>query len=350
MPWPVSVLLALVFLASYTVKSQEAHCGVSEEEEVVLLQTLQMRHQRREYEEQQEEQAGSIERAKQTLAEDARTLRGLMEQEVTLQGSSTFSNGMGEISPAAKNLQHVSQDGLVSTEVVAQKVTAETDTADEASLRAQLQEVAKQRDQALEQAEESTEALHVVQEEMRIALLQATTPEPTVISNVQLAPVAVPAPSLTPAASAAAATLVSVAVPAQPAPAAQAVPRVAVSVTTTTQAPANLATFDGEVSAPVGILIWVLFATAILCCGSVCAAVAYGAFQQNKKHSGGFDYGGNGSGSQPQYGAGYGQKSAGGAERSARHEAKVQPGEVDLRHDEFLTKSVQEAGRPPGRY
>lgn len=265
-PWPESVLLASVFLAIDTVVSQDAQCGSPQvpcsiaEEEVVLLQTMRTNHQRNAHKGWRGE-------------EDSRSVQNLMDHDEFLQSRPSFSEDASRSLELSKLHGEQSTLGDIPEDAVApspQKavfadeaaslshpanaaVLSQTGTASTAGLRAQLQIVSMQRDKALEQAEVSSEALRFAQEELQKVLVHASTTVTATVSAV---------------------------IPTSPTTTTKTV----YVVEGTTQAPNDLPTFNGRVTAPVGLMIWVLFGNAILCCCGFVAYCAYAAYLQRREH------------------------------------------------------------------
>mmetsp|Transcript_110487 Transcript_110487/g.195557 ORF Transcript_110487/g.195557 Transcript_110487/m.195557 type:complete len:412 (+) Transcript_110487:118-1353(+) len=324
MTWHVPVLLLLSLATTGTAGSQVASGNLLEEEEVVLLQTRVTSHRRAE----EEDNIGgpaSIEESEQRATQDSftRVLHNLMNQGLQSQSgaptsppqphplrvlpSETLSQAKPmELPWEDASLMAASQEPLDASLLAASQLPpalpskpgrgaeesysslhrdVQSRAAPKANLEKQLQTVANQRDAALTQAEESTEALRVVQEELKLALLtsnkanilyQATTPfpgedatqpPPTTKATTK---VFQPPPKLSQTTIAETTTEEVEVVVVTPKP---------THKITTTGEPEEISdalSFNGEVSQVAGIIVWSIFLLVMICCGCMCALFMYG--------------------------------------------------------------------------
>lgn len=310
MTWHVLALLLVSLATTGAEGSQEqALSNFADEDEVVLLQTSVRSHRRAEEEDSSRGSASIEESQHRSAQEDSftRVLHNLMNQGLQPRAAlPQEQSGALKLLPTEEPLPQAKlpwedasllaeQQPPASLPEPGRPAEAERlprpgsavyrhgrrSAASQANLQEQLQTVANQRDAALTQAEQSTEALRVVQEELKLALMtrrqenvlsQATTPFPAEDAifpkPTEEAPTNPPEPVTAN----------------KPTPTTTTTPSTTTTtrtttIKTTTGEPETLSdalSFNGEVSQTAGIIVWVLLLLLMLCCGSMCCVFTYG--------------------------------------------------------------------------
>lgn len=311
--WRMLVLLLTSLVTTRMAASDEVSCNLAEEDTFALLQTSQMKHRRAEEQERQPsfdeaewliaqdgESLQDLQVLQSPSREDAHALHSLMEeQEVAPQGTPRISGEpqMASDAQPASGAQ-AGSDVQPPTEDAPLHILQD---AAQAPLQEQLQIVAKERDTAVAQVEESTQALQVARELLRQTLQQekfAQAPAEHEVSSATVNSVSgihfetgmpnawIPG-HITEAKQcrdgkqiwAGAIRIISGLAGRRESGAAPGQWEVGDTITDGECIPTprlgSAITFDGQVSTPVGVLVWIFFAIAILCCGVFLAISSY---------------------------------------------------------------------------